>query len=104
MSEMVDNALSFPDEWATLPPLSTRLCFHPKMKHPYDGSLGMFEAYVGPYQAPFKNMQYPPSNRSGLEESLFRSCTGELRTHRSSKEFVDFVDRLIVDDELDHLF
>lgn len=101
--DMVNNALEHPDEWAYLPPLKTRVCYRPRMKHPYDGSLGLFEAYIGPYQAPFKTMQYPHSNRSGLEESLFRSCTGELRSE-GGRLYQDFVEGLIVDDELDHLY
>ena len=99
--DMVDNALKHPDEWAYLPPLRTRVRYPPRMKHRYDGSLGMFEAFAGPYQAPFRNMEYPPSNRSGLEEALFRSCPGELRYGGVSYE--NFVEGLIVDDELDNL-
>ncbi len=102
--EMVDNALEFPGEWAYLPPLNTRVRYHPNRKDEYTGYTGVFEAYAGPYQAPFKTSFGPLTHRANLEETLFRSCTGELRSMSPSKEAEDFVNRLIVDDELDHMF
>jgi hypothetical protein len=73
------------------------------MKHPYDGSIGVFEVYAGPYQAPFKTSFVPAAYRSNLEETLFRSFTGELRTKGNSSESEEFIERLIIDDELDHI-
>ena len=73
------------------------------MKHPYFGTTGVIEVYAGPYQAPFKTTFIPAGDTSDLEEYLFRSFTGELRSEGRSREIEAFVDRLIVDDELDHL-
>jgi hypothetical protein len=73
------------------------------MKHPHYGSTGVFEVYAGPYQAPFRTTFVPTGNTSDLEEYLFRSFTGELRSEGYSRENEAFVERLIVDDELDHM-
>lgn len=101
--EMLDNALEFPGEWASLPPLRTKARYHPNMKHDYSGYVGVFEVHAGPYQAPFKTTFCPLSHRSNLEETLFRSCTGELRSMSPGREAENFVESLIVDDELDHM-